>query len=352
MPRPTSPGEPEANKENEGVRDDYRWCDQGSRPATREREGALPLSASPAPPLQPPSSDAPGPLHAPSHYNPIPLQTCPSGLPEAVWYLVAELLPQHDLARFAAVCSETRSVAESLMHRHPVIRDENSMTSWATALMREPKRVQLVQSLTVGWTVTEPVAKRPAMAFAIATKQLRAYNNLHTLNVFADAAQGCFGMTQVLPASIRTLNTSGAFFTQVRQPLPPLLHLSLRIGVYDLKCMMGPLSLLKDTLIQLRILMTWPSPMRKHADNPARLCARLCAPKLVYFEFREDRSEVRLIEHPHNTSIDTHRFALGHPLAFWVQHPLGPTARRHDLVEHARGADACPQVPDLEACVG
>ncbi|TBU54173.1 hypothetical protein BD310DRAFT_828553 [Dichomitus squalens] len=286
---PTSPEDLEASEEDDGARDERQWRDERSRPIARNDhgEGAPSCVTNPRPsPLSlvdlAPSSTPP---------RPAPLHALQGALGETVWYMIGSQLDQHDLTRFAMICSETLLAAESLIHRHPAIRDEDTMVAWAAALERNSDRAHLVQSLTVGWDTEEDVKGDAAIAFAAAIELLRASKNLHTLNVFATATAGNFGSGHILPASVRTLNTSGAFFSRVEQPLPFLRHLSIRVEANDLNKLRTPISLCRETLIQLRICLKWPSPMRKREDNPVRLCSHLDAPNLVYLELHEERSE-------------------------------------------------------------
>ncbi|KAM5538758.1 hypothetical protein V8D89_007480 [Ganoderma adspersum] len=214
-----------------------------------------------------------------------------SGLPEDVWYLVAERLRQRDLAQFAAVCRDTRYVADRFLHRSPTIRNGRGMVAWVAALAAQPKRRRLVRSLTIGWDAAGAVEGDADDAYVQMTRTMCGSRRLKTMTLFADAPEGRFATKRSLPCSVRTLNASAAVFLNLHKPLPPLLHLSVNVHIKDLKRTLGAICWFGETLLQLRLFVKWETPFVKTEDNPARWCVPLKTPRLVYFELREKRSE-------------------------------------------------------------
>ena len=166
------------------------------------------------------------------------------------------------------------------------------MERWVAALAAQPKRRRLVRSLTIGWDAVSPVEGDADEAYVQMTRTLRGSRRLKTMSLFADAPEGRFATKRSLPGSIRTLNASGAVFLNLHQPLPPLLHLSVNVSIKDLKKTLGAICNFGETLMQLRLFVKWETPFVKKEDNPARWCKPLKTPRLVYFELREERSEV------------------------------------------------------------
>ncbi|PIL26144.1 hypothetical protein GSI_11899 [Ganoderma sinense ZZ0214-1] len=213
-----------------------------------------------------------------------------SGLPEDVWYLVAGQLRPHDLAQFAAICRDTRYIADRFLHRSPTIRTARGVVSWAGALAARQKRRPLVRSLTIGWDGADTVEGDADKAYGEITRMLRGSHHLRSMTLFADGPEGRFATKRSLPHGVHTLNASAATFLNLHMPLPPLLHLSVNLHVRDLKRTLGAICSFGETLLQLRLFVKWETPFVKTKDNPARWCV-LKTPRLVYFELREERSE-------------------------------------------------------------
>ena len=261
-------------------------------------------SGSDHPDIASPDTPSPQPSRssAPTPSSVLPLLSLPtavaqrawsSGLPEDVWFLVAERLRQRDLAQFAAVCRDTRHIADRFLYRHSTIRNANGMVSWVAALANHPKRRRLVRSLTIGWDAAASVEGDADEAYVQMTRTMNGSRRLKTMTLFADAPEGRFATKRSLPCSIRTLNASAAVFLNIHKPLPPLLHLSVNVHIKDLKRTLGAICWFGETLLQLRLFVKWETPFVKTEDNPARWCVPLKTPRLVYFELREERSEVR-----------------------------------------------------------
>ncbi|KAI1790826.1 hypothetical protein LXA43DRAFT_890245, partial [Ganoderma leucocontextum] len=317
----------EGHEEHEGGQDEDRVCNHRG-------------SGSDYPDVAPPNTPSPHPSRSSSPVSsrrPLPpppvtlaQRSWSSGLSEDAWYLVAERLGQRDLAQLAAVCRDTRFVADRFLHRNPTIRDGRGMVKWAAALADQPKRRRLVRSLTIGWDAAGVVSGDADAAYVQMTRTLHWSRNLKTMTLFADAPEGRFATKRSLPRSIRTLNASGAVFLNLCKPLPPLLHLSVNVSIKDLKKVLGAICWFGETLLQLRLFVKWETPFVKTEDNPARWCVPLKTPRLVYFELREDRSEVRLIclNSGDNRSVLTSCMYLEKRAFAHLGRPLGQAASR------------------------
>ena len=136
------PTAPQTTTEHNGEGQDaeVRLNHQGS--GSDHPDIASPNTPSPQPSRS--SSPTPSSLLLLPSTQPTPArQAWSSGLPEDVWYLVASRLRQCDLAKFAAVCRDTRYVADRFLHRNPTVRNANGMVAWAAALAAQPKRRQI-----------------------------------------------------------------------------------------------------------------------------------------------------------------------------------------------------------------